>query len=27
LYVTHDDQLAREAHHSLRLTDRKVVPV
>jgi putative ABC transport system ATP-binding protein len=25
LYVTHDEQLAREAHHSLRLTDRKVV--
>jgi putative ABC transport system ATP-binding protein len=27
LYVTHDEQLARQAHHSLRLTDRKVVPV
>jgi putative ABC transport system ATP-binding protein len=27
LYVTHDEQLARQAHRSLRLTDRKVVPV
>jgi putative ABC transport system ATP-binding protein len=27
LYVTHDEQLAREAHRSLRLTDRKVVAV
>jgi putative ABC transport system ATP-binding protein len=26
LYVTHDEQLARQAHRSLRLTDRKVVP-
>ena len=26
LYVTHDEQLAGRAHHSLRLTDRKVVP-
>jgi putative ABC transport system ATP-binding protein len=25
LYVTHDEQLARQAHRSLRLTDRKVV--
>jgi putative ABC transport system ATP-binding protein len=25
LYVTHDEQLAREAHRSLRLTDRRVV--
>jgi putative ABC transport system ATP-binding protein len=25
LYVTHDEQLAREAHRSLRLTDRKVI--
>ena len=27
LYVTHDEQLAREAHRSLRLTDRRVVAV
>jgi putative ABC transport system ATP-binding protein len=27
LYVTHDEELARQAHRSLRLTDRKVVPV
>jgi putative ABC transport system ATP-binding protein len=27
LYVTHDEQLARQAHHSLRLADRKVVHV
>jgi putative ABC transport system ATP-binding protein len=27
LYVTHDEQLAGEAHRSLRLTDRKVVAV
>jgi putative ABC transport system ATP-binding protein len=26
LYVTHDEQLARQAHRSLRLTDHKVVP-
>jgi putative ABC transport system ATP-binding protein len=26
LYVTHDEQLAREARHSLRLADRRVVP-
>lgn len=26
LYVTHDEELARRAHHSLRLADRKVVP-
>lgn len=26
LYVTHDEQLARQAHRSLRLSDRKVVP-
>ncbi len=26
LYVTHDEQLARQAHHALRLTDHKVVP-
>jgi len=26
LYVTHDQQLAREARHSLRLTDRRIVP-
>ena len=26
LYVTHDEQLAREAQHSLRLADRRVVP-
>lgn len=26
LYVTHDEQLARQAHHWLRLTDRRVVP-
>lgn len=25
LYVTHDEQLARQAHHSLRLADRRVV--
>lgn len=25
LYVTHDEQLARQAHRSLRLTDRRVV--
>jgi putative ABC transport system ATP-binding protein len=25
LYVTHDEQLARQAHHSLRLTDRRVI--
>jgi putative ABC transport system ATP-binding protein len=25
LYVTHDEQLAAEAHRSLRLTDRKVI--
>ncbi len=25
-YVTHDEQLARQAHRSLRLTDHKVVP-
>ena len=25
LYVTHDEQLARQAHHSLRLADHKVV--
>lgn len=27
LYVTHDEQLAREAHRSVRLTDRRVVAV
>ena len=27
LYVTNDEQLAREAHRSLRLTDRRVVAV
>jgi putative ABC transport system ATP-binding protein len=27
LYVTHDEQLARRAQHSLRLTDRRIVPV
>jgi putative ABC transport system ATP-binding protein len=27
LYVTHDEQLARQAHRSLRLADHKVVPV
>ena len=26
LYVTHDEELARQAHRSLRLTDRQVVP-
>jgi putative ABC transport system ATP-binding protein len=26
LYVTHDEQLARRAQHSLRLADRRVVP-
>ena len=26
LYVTHDEQLARKAHSSLRLGNRKVVP-
>jgi putative ABC transport system ATP-binding protein len=26
LYVTHDEQLARDAQHSLRLADRRVVP-
>jgi putative ABC transport system ATP-binding protein len=26
LYVTHDEQLAREARHRLRLADRRVVP-
>jgi putative ABC transport system ATP-binding protein len=26
LYVTHDEQLARQAHRSLRLSDRKVIP-
>ena len=26
LYVTHDEQLARQAQHPLRLTDRRVVP-
>jgi putative ABC transport system ATP-binding protein len=26
LYVTHDEQLAREAKHPLRLADRRVVP-
>jgi putative ABC transport system ATP-binding protein len=26
LYVTHDEQLAREAQHSLRLADRRIVP-
>jgi predicted ABC-type transport system involved in lysophospholipase L1 biosynthesis ATPase subunit len=26
LYVTHDEELAGQAHRSLRLTDRKVVP-
>lgn len=26
LYVTHDEQLARRAHRSLRLSDRKVIP-
>ena len=25
LYVTHDEQLARQAHRSLRLTDRRVI--
>jgi putative ABC transport system ATP-binding protein len=25
LYVTHDEQLARQAHHSLRLADRRVI--
>jgi predicted ABC-type transport system involved in lysophospholipase L1 biosynthesis ATPase subunit len=25
LYVTHDEQLARQGHHSLRLSNRKVV--
>jgi putative ABC transport system ATP-binding protein len=27
LYVTHDEQLARDAQHSLRLADRRVVPM
>ena len=27
LYVTHDEQLAREAQHSLRLADRRIVPM
>jgi predicted ABC-type transport system involved in lysophospholipase L1 biosynthesis ATPase subunit len=27
LYVTHDEQLARQAQHPLRLADRRVVPV
>jgi putative ABC transport system ATP-binding protein len=27
LYVTHDEQLARQAQHALRLSDRRVVPV
>ena len=27
LYVTHDEQLAREAQHPLRLADRRIVPV
>jgi putative ABC transport system ATP-binding protein len=26
LYVTHDEQLARRAQHSLRLADRRIVP-
>src|SRR5215207_9367797 len=26
LYVTHDEQLARQAHYSMRLIDHKVVP-
>jgi len=26
LYVTHDRQLARQARHLLRLTDRRIVP-
>jgi putative ABC transport system ATP-binding protein len=26
LYVTHDEQLAREAQHALRLGDRRIVP-
>jgi putative ABC transport system ATP-binding protein len=26
LYVTHDEQLAREAQHALRLDDRRIVP-
>jgi len=26
LYVTHDERLAREAQHCLRLADRRVVP-
>jgi len=26
LYVTHDEQLAREAQHPLRLADRRIVP-
>jgi putative ABC transport system ATP-binding protein len=26
LYVTHDEQLARQAQHSLRLADRRLVP-
>jgi putative ABC transport system ATP-binding protein len=26
LYVTHDEQLAREARHCLRLADRRIVP-
>ena len=26
LYVTHDQQLARQAQHSLRLADRRIVP-
>jgi putative ABC transport system ATP-binding protein len=25
LYVSHDEQLARQAHHSLRLSNRKVI--
>jgi len=27
LYVTHDEQLARQAQHPLRLADRRIVPV
>jgi ABC-type lipoprotein export system ATPase subunit len=26
LYVTHDEELARQADHSLRLVDHRVVP-
>jgi predicted ABC-type transport system involved in lysophospholipase L1 biosynthesis ATPase subunit len=26
LYVTHDEQLARQAQHALRLSDRHILP-